>query len=241
MLIGNSWAQLKLISLTRSNLRIKTPGFSGFHCPLDSNSFRADGAQQLQCGDFQQLLHSIGHSSVSEGDLMADCCIIHESGTFIGQTNSLSAETHHHGGSSFQWLGAYTADCHISLESSGTPDRNDSAIQEARQTLNGDELIQQLIILEAHRTVLGVAANPKGGAHIFSNGATNPVDQSFAKGGASVLNGSVLIQAVQKAFNGPATIPRRKQQSIGCLRALDLSLRLKCCVLTLVNVTYFMN
>ena len=82
--------------------------------------------------------------------------------------------------------------------------------------------------------------NPRGGAHIFSNGATNPVNQSSAKGDTSVLNNDVLIQQDiipevhlntvrdYNIFDGDATNPWRKQQSVKGLRTLDLSLRFQC-------------
>ena len=63
------------------------------------------------------------------------------------------------------------------LESPGAPQQIDSTIKEARQTLNGDELIQQFTNLEAHQTFIGVAANPRGGEHIFSIRAANPVNK----------------------------------------------------------------
>jgi hypothetical protein len=162
--------------------------------------------------------------------------------------NSFRAVTHNHEDGSFQWLltstgrpfvyeGDFAAGCYIHLESSGTPAQNDSPA------------LMQIIILHSVGFNAGAGSvsalssddtNPRGGAHIFSNGATNPVNQSSAKGDTSVLNNNVLIQQDiipevhlntvrdYNIFDGDATNPWRKQQSVKGLRTLDLSLRFQC-------------
>ena len=162
--------------------------------------------------------------------------------------NSFRAVTHNHEDGSFQWLltstgrpfvseGDFAAGCYIHLESSGTPDQNDSP---ALMQINILHSVGFNAGAGSVSTLSSDDTNPRGGAHIFKNGATNPVDQSFAKGGAFVLNGNVFIQQDEvpevhlnivrdyNIFDGDATNPWRKQQSVKSLRTLDLSLRFQC-------------
>ena len=116
--------------------------------------------------------------------------------------NSFRAVTHNHEDGSFQWLltstgrpfvseGDFAAGCYIHLESSGTPDQNDSP---ALMQINILHSVGFSAGTGSVSTLSSNDTNPRGGAHMFSNGATNPVKQSSAKGDTSVLNGDVLIQ-----------------------------------------------
>ena len=202
--IGNEIENLEFngfnLSLNSFSLRVgnKNTKFGGKQCQLNLNSFRAV-THNHEDGSFQWLLTSTGRPFVSEGDFAA---------------------------------GRY-----IHLESSGTPDQNDSP---ALMQINILHSVGFNAGAGSVSTLSNDDTNPRGGAHMFSNGATNPVKQSSAKGDTSVLNGNVLVQQDiipevhwntvrdYNIFDGDATNPWRKQQSVKSLRTLDLSLRFQC-------------
>ena len=115
---------------------------------------------------------------------------------------SFRAVTHNHEDGSFHWLltsighpfvseGDFEAGCHIHLKLSGTPDQNDSP---ALMQINILHSVGFNAGTGSVSTLSSNDTNPRGDAQIFSNGTTNPVNQSSPKGDTSDLNSNVLIQ-----------------------------------------------